>query len=135
MSDTQAKADKEMNCEIFKAPIMATVKVTGMMPGIPTYDTRILFFVAVVLPFFPIYKFSETFKDDSIFILLFIYVIFYLIFNIVLTQLIKKIGRRWSKEEYENLKPDQITFPFILVMFLNSTFHFGIYYLLTKAIY
>jgi hypothetical protein len=124
-----------MNWENFKAPIMATIKVTGMMPGMPTYNTRFIFFIIVILPFIPIYKYSQKFKDESIIILLFFYFIFYLIFCITLTQLIKKIGKRWSESEYENLKPDQITFPFILVMIINSTFHFGIFYLLTKIFY
>jgi len=124
-----------MNWEIFKAPIMATIKVTGMMPGIPTYDTRILFFVAVILPFFPLYKYSESYDDESVLIVLFVYFFFYLIFNVVLIHFIKKIGKRWSKDEYKNLKQDQVTFPFILVMIINSSFHFGIFYLVTKIIY
>lgn len=121
--------------ELFKAPIMATIKVTGLMPGIPTYNTRFLFYIAVILPFFPIYKYSETYEDESIIILVFVYFLFYLIFSILFTQIIKRIGKRWSEEEYERLKPDQITFPFILVMILNATFHFGLFFIISKVFY
>lgn len=124
-----------MNWEIFKAPIMATVKVVGLMPGVPTFNTRIIFYIAVILPFLPIYKYAETYKDDSLLFVLAGYFIFYLIFNIVITQFIKKIGKRWSKKEYEQLKYDQITFPFILVMILSASFHFGLFCLITKIMY
>ena len=114
---------------------MAVISVAGLMPGFLTYDTRIIFYVAVVLPFLPIYFYTETLMHDSVFSVLPVYFIFYLIFTVVMTQFIKKIGKRWSKEEYEKLKPDQITFPFIVVTLVNSVLHFGIYYLLIQTIY
>jgi predicted permease len=125
-----------MNWELFKAPIMAVVKVAGLMPGIPTYDNRFMFYFVVVVPFFPIYYYSESLsncKEHSA-ILLFSYFVFYLICNIALAYIAKKIGKRWDKKEYQKLKPDQITFPFILVLLLNATLHFCFFCLLTKMV-
>ena len=122
-----------MNWELLKAPILATVKFTGLMPGIPSYSTRILLFISVILPFLPIYKFAETFEDETIYIFMCGYFLFYLIVCIVFTQQIKRIGKRWPKEEYENLTSDQITFPFMLVMIVNATGHFCLFYVLTST--
>tara|TARA_B100000963_G_C22599563_1_gene659581 strand:+ start:91 stop:474 length:384 start_codon:yes stop_codon:yes gene_type:complete len=119
--------------EFLKAPIMATVVVARLMPGIPTYSNRFMFFLAVVLPFIPIFKFAEKFETETMLIAVFCYFIFYLVSNILLTQGIKKIGKQWSAEEYNLLKPDQITFPFILVLIVNAGVHFTLFYLISKC--
>ena len=119
--------------EFLKAPIMATVVVARLMPGIPTYSNRFMFFLAVVLPFIPIFKFAEKFENETMLIAVFCYFIFYLVSNILLTQGIKKIGKQWSAEEYNLLKPDQITFPFILVLIVNAGVHFILFYLISKC--
>jgi hypothetical protein len=124
-----------MNWDFFKVPIMATIKVTGMMTGIPQINTKFLYFVVVILPFIPIYKYASTFDDEFSIILVFFYFLFYLVSNIFFTKFIKKIGKRWSKEEYDNIKSDQITFPFILVLLLNTLFHFGFFLLISKFFY
>lgn len=125
-----------MNWEVFKAPIMAIVKVAGLMPGIPTYNNRFLFYIILIVPFFPIYKYWESLNQngDSFGILLFGYFLFYLICSIFFTHGAKKIGKRWYIKEYEELKPDQIIFPFILVVVVNATLHFGVLYFLTKIL-
>tara|TARA_B100000575_G_C22957038_1_gene553210 strand:- start:440 stop:823 length:384 start_codon:yes stop_codon:yes gene_type:complete len=119
--------------EFLKAPIMATVVVARLMPGIPTYSNRFMFFLAVVLPFIPIFKFAEKFENETMLIAVFCYFLFYLVSNILLTQGIKKIGKQWSAEEYNLLKPDQITFPFILVLIVNAGVHFILFYLISKC--
>tara|TARA_Y100001978_G_scaffold199292_1_gene213349 strand:+ start:36 stop:419 length:384 start_codon:yes stop_codon:yes gene_type:complete len=119
--------------EFLKAPIMATVVVARLMPGIPTYSNRFMFFLAVVLPFIPIFKFAEKFENETMLIAVFCYFIFYLVSNILLTQGIKKIGKQWSAEEYNLLKPDQITFPFILVLIVNAGVHFTLFYLISNC--
>lgn len=121
--------------EILKVSIMATIKVIGLTPGLPTYNNRFLFFIAVILPFIPIYKYSETIDEKSISLVLLFYLVFYLMLNLILIRFIKKVGKRWSEDEYKNLRPDQITFPFILVMMINTLFHFGLFYLTVKMIY
>ena len=124
---------EEKKLEFLKAPIMATVVVARLMPGIPTYSNRFMFFLAVVLPFIPIFKFAEKFENETMLIAVFCYFIFYLVSNILLTQGIKKIGKQWSAEEYNLLKPDQITFPFILVLIVNAGVHFTLFYLISKC--
>lgn len=119
--------------EFLKAPIMATVVVARLMPGIPTYSNRFMFFLAVVLPFIPIFKLAEKFENETMLIAVFCYFLFYLVSNILLTQGIKKIGKQWSAEEYNLLKPDQITFPFILVLIVNAGVHFTLFYLISKC--
>ena len=113
---------------------MATVVVARLMSGIPTYSNRFMFFIAVVLPFIPIFKFAEKVEHETIFITAFCYFLFYLISNILLLQGIKRIGKQWSKEEYNQLKPDQITFPFILVLLINASVHFTLFYFISKWI-
>lgn len=115
--------------ELLKAPIMAVVTVMRLMPGIPTYDTRILFYFAVVVPFLPIFNYASILIDnDSVIIATFCYFLFYLLVNILITQQIKKLGKTWGESEYKALTQDQITFPFILVCLINATIHFGLYY-------
>ena len=120
--------------EFLKAPIIATVVVARLMPGIPTYSNRFMFFFAVVVPFIPLFKFAEKFENETVFIALFCYFLFYLISNVLLLQGIKGIGKQWSKEEYNQLKPDQITFPFILVLLINASVHFTLFYIISKWI-
>ncbi len=120
--------------EFLKAPIMAIVIVARLMPGIPTYNNRFMFFIAVVLPFIPIIKFAEKFENKTMLVAVFSYFFFYLISNILLVQGIKKIGKQWSTEEYNSLKPDQITFPFIFVLLVNTGMHFTLFYLLSKCL-
>ncbi|MDF1674363.1 MAG: hypothetical protein P1U44_01510 [Vicingaceae bacterium] len=118
--------------ELFKRPIMAIIIITKLMPGIPTFDTRLLFYAAVIIPFLPIIKYTSTFENKAIAVITIPYFIFYLISNIILSQIVKKIGSKWSPEEYNALKPDQITFPFILVIIINAGIHFSIFYLITN---
>ena len=117
--------------EPLKAIIMAVIVVLKLMPGVPTFDTRLMFYAAIIVPYLPIIKYSATFENKTIAVITFVYFIFYLVTNIVLTQLIKKIGYRWNKEEYAFLKPDQVTLPFILVIVINAGIHFTVYYLIT----
>lgn len=118
--------------ELFKRPIMSIIIINRLMPGVPTYDTRLLFYAAVIIPFIPIIKYSSTFENKAIAVITIPYFIFYLISNIILSQIAKKIGRRWNSEEYLALKPDQITFPFILVIIINGGLHLSIFYLITN---
>lgn len=120
--------------QFLKAPIMAIVIVARLMPGIPTYNNRFMFFIAVILPFIPIFKFAEKFENKTMLIAVFSYFLFYLISNILLIQGIKKIGKQWSTEEYNSLKPDQITFPFIFVLLVNTGMHFTLFYLLSTCL-
>lgn len=120
--------------QFLKAPIMSIVIVARLMPGIPTYDTRILFYFAVIVPFIPIFKYAENFiANYSVVTTTILYFLFYLLSNILVTYQVKKIGKTWKESEYRLLTVDQITFPFILVCLINSLFHFGLYYLIINS--
>ena len=122
--------------ELFKAPIMAIVVITNskLMPGDRAHSYRFLFLIALAIPFFPIYKYASTLKNSSVLFVLFGYLIFYLISTVVITQKIRKIGAQWSTEEYQALKSDQITFPFILAILANASIHFLLLYLILQAL-
>lgn len=107
---------------------MATVIVFNMMPGIPTYTTRFLFYEVVVVPFLPIAKYVSTFENESSKKVAFCYFFFYLIFNFLFIRWLKKNGQQWCLEAYKSLKIDQITFPFILVLLVNASVHFVLFY-------
>jgi len=122
--------------EIFKAPIMSIVVVSGLVPGIPTYNNRFIFYIGVILPFLPIFKYASSNDDSDIsLIAAFCYFLFYIVFTIIVVQKIKKIGSQWNKKEYDSLKPDMITFPFILVMLVNSGLHFLVFYLISLSFF
>ena len=111
--------------ELFKGPIMATVKLLGLYSSLPTYSFQVLFMLLFFgLPFFPIFKYSSVAENEIPAFLVFIYFIFYLIFTLILGKYISRLGKQWPKKEYDKLNTDQVTFPFILVLGILALFHF-----------
>ena len=117
-----------------KGPLMATNVVLGLIPGFPTYNTRFIIYFVVIVPFLPIIKYASTFENVDVLVFTFFYFFIYIFINIIIVQYIRKIGSQWSTEEYNTLKPDQVTFPFIIVLIFNLLIHFTIYYIILKFI-
>lgn len=124
---------KKIKYELFKGPIMATVKVLGMYQGLPTYGTRSFFmWICFGLPFIPIFKYSSNLENHVPPILLLIYFVLYAIQTFILGRFISKISRQWTLEEYEKLTPDKVTFPFIFALGIHSLFHFLLFSLINN---
>lgn len=116
---------KKIKNELFKGPIMATVKALGMYQGLPTYGTRSFFtWICFGLPFMPIFIYSSNLDNEVPSLLLIIYFLLYIIETFILGRYISKTGRQWSLKEYEKLTSDQIMFPFIFALGTHSLFHF-----------
>jgi len=124
---------KKKKFAFFKAPIMAVVVVARLIPGIPTYNNRFIFYIAIVLPFIPIFNFASKLENETISNVVICYFLFYVISSVLFTHGIKKLGKQWSAEEYNSLKADQITFPFILVILVNASAHFGLFYFISSC--
>lgn len=109
--------------ERFKKPIMATVKVLGLYPGVPSYSSGvILMWLCFGLPFCPIYIYATNLANDVPLKLLLFYFPLYVIQTIFLGKFIVKTGNQWSTEEYKNLTSDQVVFPFIFTLGMHGLF-------------
>lgn len=127
---------KKIKHELFKGPIMATVKVLGMYSGLPTYGIRIFFFqICFGLPFVPIFIYGSKAENLVPFMFLVIYFICYLFQTFFLGRYISKIGKQWSYKEYKKLSSDQITFPFIFALLLYGLFHFILFISINEVLY
>src|SRR5690554_6031954 len=93
---------------------------------------RIKYGLIFILPFSPVFIYVNSLEDSSIIAYALAYFIFYIIFTVILGTQIRKIARQWPEEEYKKLTSDQVTFPFILLLMVNSAFHFSIFYYILK---
>ena len=93
---------------------------------------RIKYGLIFILPFSPVFIYVNSLEDSSIIAYALAYFIFYIIFTVILGTQIRKIARQWPEEEYKKLTSDQVTFPFILLLMVNSAFHFTIFYYILK---
>lgn len=115
---------------------MATVKMLGMYTGLPTYGMRsLLIWVCFGLPFLPIFQFASNPDNEVPVQLLPIYFPLYLIQTFLLGKYISRIGRQWSLKEYNQLKTDQVTFPFIFALGMHSFFHFILFASINEIVY
>lgn len=110
--------------EYLKPFIMAIINVLNLMGGAPTYDTRILFYAVLVLPFSPIFITAYRSENDLVTTIAIIHFVSYIVLNILISNHIKKIGQRWPKKDYRKLTSDQVTFPFILVIGIIGLLNF-----------
>ena len=85
-----------------------------------------------ILPYAPIFIYVSKVEDVSSIMLAVFYMFFYLIITVILGTQIRKLAKQWPDKEYEKLNSDQITFPFILVLLLNASLHFTIFYSIIK---
>ncbi len=114
---------------------MATVKALGMYSGLPTYGMQSFFmWICFGLPFIPIFKYSSIVDNLVPPMLVVIYFILYLIQTFILGRYIAKIGRQWKRKEYDKLKSDQITFPFIFTLGMHALFHFILFSSINQVI-
>jgi len=110
--------------EYLKPFIMAIIKVLNLMGGVPTYNTRILFYAVLVIPFSPIFITAYRSENTLVTTFAIIHFIFYIMLNILISYQIKKIGKRWSEKDYRKLTSDEVTFPFILVIGIIGLLNF-----------
>jgi len=96
---------------------------------------RIKYGLIFILPFSPVFIYVNSLEDSSIIAYALAYFIFYIIFTVILGTQIRKIAKQWPDEEYEKLNSDQVTFPLILVLLMNSALHLAAFYVLIKALY
>lgn len=114
---------------------MATCKVFGLYSGLPTYGMQSFFmWICFGLPFIPIFKFSSYENNHVHPMLGVIYFVLYLIQTFILGRYIAKIGRQWTQKEYDKLKSDQITFPFIFALGMHALFHFVLFVAINKMV-
>lgn len=96
---------------------------------------RIKYGLIFILPFSPVFLYVASLADEMFYLPAFVYFIFYIIFTVILGTQIRKIAKQWPDEEYEKLNSDQVTFPLILILLMNSALHLAVFYVLIKALY
>lgn|SRR5690554_6179267 len=128
------KIDKK-KFEFFKAPIMALEYMLRKFSWNSLDQGRIKYGLIFILPFSPVFIYVNSLEDSSIIAYALAYFIFYIIFTVILGTQIRKIAKQWPDEEYEKLNSDQVTFPLILVLLMNSALHLAAFYVLIKALY
>src|SRR5690554_6599873 len=128
------KIDKK-KFEFFKAPIMALEYMLRKFSWNSLDQGRIKYGLIFILPFSPVFIYVNSLEDSSIIAYALAYFIFYIIFTVILGTQIRKIAKQWPAEEYEKLNSDQVTFPLILVLLMNSALHLAAFYVLIKALY
>ena len=127
---------KKKKFALFKVPIMAVNKMFGVYSGMPTYGMKsLLVWVFFGLPFLPIFKSYLPPEDEITNALLVIYFPLYILQTFFLGRYISKLGRQWTIKEYEQLKTDQVTFPFLFVLGVHCVFHFMLFSLIHTIVF
>ncbi|WP_159038328.1 hypothetical protein [Brumimicrobium mesophilum] len=118
--------------EFFKAPIMAVEYMLRSLSWSGLYEGRVKYLLFFILPYAPILIYVYKVENQNGELFAIFYMFFYLILTVILGTQIRKLAKQWPEKEYKKLNPDQVTFPFILILLLNASLHFTIFYYLIK---
>lgn len=96
------------------------------------YEGRVKYLLFFILPYAPILIYVYKVENQNGELFAIFYMFFYLILTVILGTQIRKLAKQWPEKEYKKLNSDQVTFPFILILLLNASLHFTIFYYLIK---